>query len=252
MNLDRVKRKISKLMNLANGTSNEHEAMNAMRKAAALMASYHVQEGDLTGGIIEVKKFFFDINQTTLKGRTTAKQSEKLLFWGIAESMGVYGLYQPAWQGDKNWDGTWYSDPKPCSFNMVGRSSDIEIAWYMFEVCLTKMHQQVKDYKLARKAAGEAIKPSEANDYMNGLTRGLRARFSAMAKADIPEGKGLVPVDTRVEEGKEWYAENGGKTGTSKVSVRNNGHLHSGVSDSSKITINQGVNGGSNTARLSK
>lgn len=45
--LDRIKSKVAKLMNLAEKSSNEHEAANAMSKARSLMDKYDLQQFDI-------------------------------------------------------------------------------------------------------------------------------------------------------------------------------------------------------------
>lgn len=47
LDLERIKVKIAKLMNLAEKASNEHEAANAMSKARALMDKYQLEQADI-------------------------------------------------------------------------------------------------------------------------------------------------------------------------------------------------------------
>jgi hypothetical protein len=236
--IDRIKRKVSKLLALAMGTSNKHEADNALKKAAALMASYHVSEGDLSSPIIVVRKHFSN-------GRKMAMAAELLLFHGICKNMGVYSLYRTTTRE------TEYTHGEPCQFSLVGNACDIEIAWYMFETCLNQMVIETKAYRLKGKANGETITRAMANDYKNGLAIGLCYRFEKMAKADIPAGKGLVPVDTRRNDAGAWYLDNvGGVSKGCGLSMRNSSHRHDGQRDSKNIRINAGVNHSSKTALL--
>ncbi len=232
--IDRIKRKVAKLMALANNTSNANEADSAMRKAAILMANYHVAEGDVANNnIIKVIKPFF-------KGRKNAMSNEKQLFWAIAGNMGVYGLYNSATKPDD------WNVGSPCHFTLVGNACDIEIAWYMFELCNNQIIELAKQFRREHPNA----KQSDANDYKMGITLGLKGRFIAMAKTELPEGTGLVPVDARWDDAKQWYEDEGNKAKTTSLSLRQNDHLRQGNKDSSKVHLNAGVKGKGQTKRL--
>lgn len=226
--INRIKRKVAKLMALADNTSNEHEASSAMRKAALLMANYHVEAGDLNEAkIVMVKKPFF-------KGRKLAMANEQKLFWAIAENMGVYGLYYPATRPN------YYNVAKPCHFELIGNASDIEITWYLFEICNNQIINLAKAFRQQYTSA----RADEVNDYKMGLTIGLKNRFVIMGKTDLPKGKGLVPVDNRYALAEQHYNEiEQGKSTNTSIKVRQNDHLRQGANDSKNIHLNAGVNG---------
>ena len=240
--IDKIKRKVSKLMALANGTSNEHEANSAMIKAAKLMASYHVSEGDLNASnIIIAKKSFTN-------GRFMAKISDKILMQGICTSMGVFCLYTTATKAVYNHRTEKFNEGTPCVFTLTGNECDIEIAWYMFESCLNQVSDLAKTYRAINKLGGAAT-----NDYSTGLVSGIVGRFKQMAKADIPEGTGLVPVDTRQQQARDHYDTNSGRGYKSNsVSVRNNNHMKQGGDDSHQVRFNAGVNGAKTTSTSTK
>jgi hypothetical protein len=232
--INRIKRKVAKLMALADNTSNKHEADSAMRKAAILMANYHVEAGDLNDNkIVLVKKPFF-------KGRKLAMANEQKLFWSIAENMGVYGLYHPATRP------TYFRDAGVCHFELVGNECDIEIAWYLFEICNNQIINLAKAFRQQYTSA----RADEVNDYKMGLTLGLKKRFILMGKTEMPAGKGLVPVDNRHDLAKLYYQEAGRKSTSSSLEVRQNDHLRQGANDSKNIHLNAGVKGASGTKRL--
>ena len=237
-NLDRIKRKIAKLMNLAAGTSNEHEAKNAMIKAAKLMNKFHVSgDNAWDNTIVQVEKLF--------GVRKLAKSHEKKLFWAICASMGVYGLYRSCTKPHKEWiDGQQYLyGGTPCKFICVGHPSDIEICWYMFEVCLSQVQTQTKTY-----GEGKKLKRTQLNDYAMGLVYGLSARFKAMQETSNDViGTGLVPVDTRREDAKFYYDENGGTSTSGKMTLRNSDFLQAGVKDAKEIRVNTAVGGETKT-----
>lgn len=218
--LDRMKRKISKLMNLASGTSNEGEASNAMRHAANLMKKFHISEGECSNEtIVTVNK--------QMEGRKIAKAHETKLFWAISRSMGVYGIYSPA--------SAWRNEP--CHFICVGHPTDIELSWYMFIVCLGKVKEQTTVY-----SQGKKLKRSELNDYAMGLVFGLARRFSVLREEcnNVESGTGMVPVDTRWSDAKSSYKC---KTKSSALKIRNSDHLINGVDDSKDIKIHSAVSG---------
>ena len=231
MDMDRIKRKIAKLMNLAAGTSNEHEADNAMRKAGSLMNKFHVDSTDGWDKKIVIAEKAFGT-------RKIAKAHEKKLFWSICESVGVYGLHTSSQKAYTYWDGFAYvnADGVPCKFKLVGHPSDIDIAWYMFEVCLSQVQKQTTIY-----GQGKKLKRSQLNDYAMGLVFGLSARFKSMKSKCNEVGTGLVPVDTRKDDAEAFYAVEGGKVKSSSMTIRNNDFLHSGVNDAKDIRVNAGV-----------
>ena len=225
--LDRIKRKIAKLMALAHNTKNEHEAESAMRKAAALMASFHVSEGDLEKAEIVKRVKYFKGN------RKTCKSAEKLLYHYIGNSLGVYSLYRSSTRPNY-----WNPDGEPCRFTLVGYEADIEVSWYLFETCLNQIKQQVRAYR----QDNPDLKRTAYNDYEAGLCTGLCKRFIKLSKTEVPEGKGLVPVDARVKDAEQWYLDEGNTVSKGRgVAVRNNRHSQNGHTDSAKIQINQGV-----------
>lgn len=231
--IERIKRKVAKLMALAMGTTNKHEAKNAMIKAARFMAKYHVSENDLDGKIISVEKCFTN-------GRVQAKSVEHSLFDGICESMGVFGLYASYTRA------TSFRRARPCIFTLTGNETDILIAWYMFETCLNQIKIEAKKYR-----AQGGINIKAVNDYEAGLCLGVIARFSTMAKTDIQVagGFGLVTVDARHYEAEQWYKDSGKTFSMSNTNVRNTSHLTQGRNDSGNIRVNAGINGGRNCGK---
>ena len=170
--------------------------------------------------------------------RKIAKAHEKKLFWAICESMGVYGLCVSSSKAYEYWNGYCYvKEPAiACKFKLVGHPSDIDIAWYMFEVCLTQVQNQTTVF-----GQGKKLKRSQLNDYAMGLVYGLSGRFKSMQSQCNEVGTGLVPVDTRTVDAKAFYMAEGGKSKSGTVTVRNNDFLKSGVKDAKDIRINAGV-----------
>ncbi len=241
--LERIKRKIAKLMNLASGTSNEHEAKNAMMKAARLMNSFHIKEGEATTNpMVSVAKNFGD--------RKTAKAYEQKLFFNICASMGVFALYTCARNPIKR-KGKIIHEGIPCKFTLTGHDCDVSVAWYMFEVCVEKIAEQTKSYR-----SGKNMTRSETNDYSAGLVLGLCRRFLLMKKSCDEQsiGTGLVPVDTREKDAEDFYNASGGigYTESKALKTRPSEHTGAGIQDADSIRIDPAVNGESKSvAKLS-
>ena len=242
-NLERMKRKIEKLLALSHNTSNEHEANNAMDKASKLMEKYHVETGDLKGsGIVKISK-------TLSNAGAYYSSGEKFLMNAICKSMGVYMLVQ---KGRRK--GYYQPAIKP-RFLLIGNESDIEIAWYMFEQSFNQIRIESMDYKQFEMLKGHKVTVKANNDYKIGLCNGLIMRFNLMTarskERNKEAGTGMVTVDSRYNDAEMWFLNQGGRVKNTSISTRQNSYTDAGMKDSDRIRLNAGVKNQNKTMRLS-
>ena len=126
--LGKIKSKYRKLLRLAVGSANEHEAANAMLKAAKLLQKWHLDEQDLEDD---------DKKIVSIKVHGIISKGEHSLLTGIARSNGVCAVYRST-------RGAEY-------FQLAGIEVDIQIVQWVYEVSLEKMAEmEAWRFKLER------------------------------------------------------------------------------------------------------
>ena len=228
----KVQDKIKKLLALA-ASDNEHEANTAMRQAMRLMAKHNVSEEDLRDSEMVIEKFPIYYS--------TVPKHLRFLLVGIAEAMGAGVVLHPVPPSLKR-NGRNRGKQHHSTYSVIGLKHDVEYVNYMFEVV-----SRIVDNKLAKfKKDNYPTSRAENNDYKLGIVLGFCEKLSD-ANSEIEQGKGLVPVDDRVENAYSFFEKSRGtKLTTTRTSYRA-GDAHNAGS----IDVNKGVRGGvSSQARL--
>lgn len=117
--LSRIKLKISKLMNLAEKASNEHEAANAAAKARALMDKYQLDIMDVEG--VEATEF---VASSTSRVYAAMPSHVSVLAVAVAKFNDCQAVYDWQWMPEKGKQG------KVITFR--GMKDDVEMALDMF------------------------------------------------------------------------------------------------------------------------
>ena len=224
---DSIKAKIEKLLSLAQ-SDNVNEANLAMEKAVDLMNRYSISEDQLNGNEILTKKI-------PLKYKVIPTWISDLYF-GVASASGVFCAYA----NDRNGSNAY--------FYFSGKESDVMNAEYVAEFLARKIMSMSKKYtKSLPKYLDNMEKQFRSKSYRSGAVETVVDRMQEITKKFFDTqtyDSALVPVDTRIAEGREFFLKNRRvRKVSSKRSLGDLDAKRAGRSDANSISINKGVNG---------
>lgn len=190
--LDRIKQKIQKLLNLAEKAANEHEAANAMAKARALMDKYELSQFDtLDMGGVDVKF------TRALATRFFAAIPEYLRFLPVAIAQLNDCQTQMVW-GEvtyKKKPGERYKMGKAIEFR--GMVNDVELAVDMFTRLIGAVNRLCAEYFERQGYVGK-YPVGLGTKYKTGAIISLAARIEELTKEranlKTSNGTGLMVV----------------------------------------------------------
>jgi len=226
--MNKIKEKIQKLMALAEGATNEHEAASAMSKAIGLMQKYQIEHTDLNKPVI--------VTVETKHTKQKFSSSDANLWGYITRAIGVYYVYRQGGNGDK---GINY---------LTGLECDIELCIYIYEVIMRQINNKTAAYKKQK-----CLTTRQANSYRLGLVYGFGQRFveqnkEAQQNAPIQisstgQATGLVSISTKIKQAEDFFLLDNEEPETSSRRSNGAGYGSAGVRDSSDISYNKGVKG---------
>ena len=224
--------KVIKLMALANGTTHTAEAESAKKMAAELMAKHDVQLEEC----VPEKDFTIDKQEL---GRKNHNMQESDLLFATASFNGVKYIRHMGHKG--------------AAYVLVGRTADIEVTKFMYDILFQQMQRGSSAYAVEfKKSYNKPITAKYSAGYKRGFIRGVRiklAELKALKESKIQEW-GLVPVPTE-DLALKFYNEQGNKTKTTK-SLSNTLVLKKGVEDGRNASVYQGVTEKNPTLRIGR
>jgi len=223
--------KIKKLLALSL-SDNPNEAALAAQKAVELMNTYGVIEADLDDNPFIEKKIETEYNR--LPTWVTELWSQ------LGYASGCYVVYSHV----KQWRG------KKAYFRLAGRKADVEIMCYMAEFFEAEINKRIKIAKAFFKNSRK-----EFNSYKEGLAVGIAIQIKESQKTFFEhhksEGRSLVPIDTKAVEAEEWFLALNGVNPKIVDNQQTGSYFFAGIRDAKDISINKGINGGSDFIALS-
>lgn len=237
---ENIRRKIEKLLRLAT-SPNENEAKSAMDKAVKLMQKHSIEESQLNGNRMITS--LIDTDYTIIPNWVTS------LYDGVSISAGVYCCYQNGIRGTE----------LKGKFFLTGREADVQNVAYIIIVLNSQIMRMSKKYtKTIDGMYTNMEKQTMAKSYRIGMVQGLTDRMMEMTEKffrERPKGKDLVVVAnhiTKFQEAMDLFESENEVESQSRQQTTNAMAMMAGKSDSSKITINQGVDGSHSTSSKQK
>lgn len=237
--LERIKQKIQKLLNLAERAANEHEAANAMAKARALMDKYqlsHVDTMDFGGADVKFTK--------ALATRFFAAMPEYLRF--LPSSVAIFNDCQ----AHLVWGEVTFKKKAGDNLKMGlavefrGMVDDVNLAVDMFTRLLGTVNRMCAEFFAEQGYTGK-YPVGLGNKYKTGAILKLCHRLNALseqrANLKTSNGTGLMVVKGAAVA--EYFGEVNYKSATPKA-TKNLSHEESiaylkGLEDGDKIEIQQ-------------
>jgi hypothetical protein len=219
---DKIKKKIAKLLALAASTNSVFERDNATAKAMAYMTGYRLSMSDIEAPTM-VKQEFKHTGVKISKGDAD-------MVTVIAAVLGVHVTYLHGWYGSKG------------TFFFIGESSDIDFAWYVFQVAGAQIKKKAKEYRISLGGAGTGY----MNSYRHGLKIGFTDSFvksnkvDSVTKSSDNDDRAIMALDNRYALACEFAGDN---FAPEKRKIKINNALVKGFEDSKCIIVNKGVNG---------
>jgi hypothetical protein len=226
--------KILKLLTLADDDgATDAEAKAARKKALVLLEKYNLTRDDLTRSQLVVRSWD--------SGYSRTPGWYKLVIAGICEIMGIYAVYSSG------------------TFQMAGRSRDIDQSTYMAEQIRTQVFDLCAEWgEKEKERTGSKPGRADFNSYRTGLAKGVYERLCALVEsANIRTAgeEGLVRkrIERRRQEGREkWREENPNVRIHSAGPARHSGcGAGAGMNDAGKVNISRGVGNSRGGARKS-
>lgn len=166
-----IMQRILNLRSLAESTTSETEAMNAMKVAGKLMHSYRIEEAELAlaEGLGEIKveivdQMRFDIGLKV--GRNRHKVQSVL--WALEKYCEVEIVLKPRYGQD--------------GIHIIGDKPDVELFWYLLDLCRNSLDASYDAWKHHQQAVGRGAKASFQLAMADRLSKRLRDMTYERAK----------------------------------------------------------------------
>jgi hypothetical protein len=144
-----ILQRIINLRELADSSSSEAEAFNAMRVAEKMMAAYRIEEAELAlaEGLGEIKvdivsETSFDVGLKV--GRNRHKVQSCL--WAIESYCEVEVVIKHRWEKD--------------GVHVIGDKPDVDLFWYLLDLCRDALDREYDRWKKTQQAVGRGAKGS--------------------------------------------------------------------------------------------
>jgi hypothetical protein len=145
-----IMQRIINLRELADSSSSEAEAMNAMKIAAKMMDGYRIQEaelalaeglGQITVDIVDEKKFDIGLNVGRIRHKVQS------VIWALETYCEIEVVLKSSWsQGN--------------GIHAIGDRPDVELFWYLLELCRDALDREYNRWKRTQQAVGRGAKAS--------------------------------------------------------------------------------------------
>lgn len=235
MNTTKIKEKIEKLLRLAT-SPNENEAKSAMNKAVKLMQEHSIELSQLNGN--QMITSIVETNYIIIPNWIIS------LYDGISSSVGVYCCYINGIRGSN----------RKGEFYLTGREVDVQNVSYIVVVLISQIMKMSKEYiKTVNGSYTNMERQTLSKSYRIGIVNGLINRMMKITDKFFKErqkGKDLLVVAdniTKLNEAEDLFKKQYEVKSQSRKHKINTRAMIDGESDSSKIIINQGINGTKST-----
>ena len=230
----------------ANGSS-QNEAMISAQKISDLMQTYRIKEDQIDFDNEDIKRIFYEFG---------SKKHPCVYAWeGIEAICGVRVYSQSRYKTDSD-----YNHKKVISFAICGFHADVEQAKYLLYVIKKAIDSEVERFKKGSLYKQSDRKISLVNGFSYSMSIEIGRRLKEMAKdnawkthqekkkQNISNGRDLVVVKNQLIN--TWLKDQGVHLRTSRSSHSNSSGSGLGRSAGKNVSLNKGVNGSRNQARI--
>ena len=230
----------------ANGSS-QNEAMISAQKISDLMQTYRIKEDQIDFDNEDIKRIFYEFG---------SKKHPCVHAWkGIEAICGVRVYSQSRYKTDSD-----YNHKKVCSFAICGFHADVEQAKYLLYVVKKAIDSEVERFKKGSLYKNSDRKVSLVNGFAHSMGSEIGNRLEEMAKENswktyqekkkqnISNGRDLVVVKGQLIN--TWLKDKGVRLRTSTSSFSNSSGDGLGRNAGKNVSLNKGVHGSRNQARI--
>jgi hypothetical protein len=243
-NIANVISKVQKLLALAGNNTSEHEVRSARAMADKLIQEHRLSMADLEAKGADTEPFS---SRIVSEGGKRLSWKEVILHELCVHYGGsfIFTSYRTGGCGGR---GGGEGGKGTQRYTVFARESDLAIIAYMFDYLCTQTD------KLARwHTGGQGIAAS--NGFRSGCASGIASQFRDMRaalKAEQAQSTAMVLLDNRHKEADTYMRASvkGLVTGKSISGGRDYNARNQGYAEGRKVSINQGLNSGSASAKL--
>jgi len=170
-----IMQRVLNLRELADSSSSEAEALNAMKIAAKMMAAYRIEEAELAleeglGNIrVEiVDEIRYDVGLNV--GRVRHKVQN--VIWALEQYCEVECVLKSSYTAG-GWDGN-----KKHGIHIIGDKPDVELFWFLLELCRDAMDREYARWLRTQQGVGRGAKAS----FQLAMGSRLRQRLEEMTR----------------------------------------------------------------------
>ena len=230
----------------ANGSS-QNEAMISAQKISDLMQTYRIKEDQIDFDNEDINRIFYEFG---------SKSHPCIYAWeGIEAICGVKLYNSSKYKTDGD-----YNEKKVCSMAICGFHADVEQAKYLLYVIKKAIDSEVERFKKGSLYKNSDRKVSLVNGFAHSMGSEIGNRLEEMAKENswktyqekkkqnISNGRDLVVVKGQLIN--TWLKDKGVRLRTSTSSFSNSSGDGLGRNAGKNVSLNKGVHGSRNQARI--
>jgi hypothetical protein len=237
--MEKVMKRVQKLLNLADGNQNENEAQAALLKAQKMMAENNISMSDVNLLDTTPKKEVGEASGAWMKIQWFHKAVASV----IADNFRCYWFYR-SWNGKSK-------------LVFMGLKADAELAQMMFDFAILAVEYNADEYVKEQRQL-RYIRDSKGikTDYMKGFIRGLSEKFKEQSKMKVQQETTdeqgvtttkevsmalvLVKDDALVEAHKAMKLRKGSTTQGGRTSAGDTGAYNAGKEKGKKFEASSG------------